>query len=787
MSGDYVRRCPTCGADNAPDVMRCACGAMLFGVDLVRKTGADQQVPRETAAVAGGQTICPHEDCAQLNPVGSTACLYCNRPLEAAPVLSPAVPGLLALPTALAERYRIVRVFPAHGAEADILLVEPISGEAAGHQFCVAKIFRHGIRPKAAVQERIARIDVRYRVALRESGESDGHAYELMEFCAFGSLRERMAGGLIATADLADIVRQVAAALAAVHAAGLLHRDLKPDNVLVRSENPLELVLADFGIASVMDATQRFTSAARTLHYAAPESLSGVIDGKSDYWSLGMLLLEASVGKHPFAGLSEAVILHHLATRSINLEAITDSTLRKLLRGLLLRDPRQRWGADEIMRWLDRDTNLLEPVEQGPGASFPNPYHLGKELCHTREQLAIALARNWQAGLADIRNGQLLTWFRDEQKDQNTVRVLLDLQYERGLHVDVQLLKLMLHLAPGLPPVWRGDSIELPAILARANLALQGDGDAARWLDAIYQHRVLAAYTGAGNIEVAGMMTRWEGAIERFRQAWSERAALIKSRRSQGERGVVANFDQLMYGADEYQLPPLVDLHPRLLAIAHDAAWVERLRGRLQGVFAELLVKCTWLVELGSLREMDGAELLVIESVLPQVRDAVRQQSELNARQRVEADDELRRVQIEVSAILNRLAESGREVSFQVMSCELLVATIVEYFHILARLRASGRSDAPWMEMRKSVGRRESVALRMQTLLDQLAVQRAANAGWVSPRMLGFMGLALLLGPLVLGDGSAIVLTAAFVGVFVWRFVPIFALARQLRQLAARF
>jgi tRNA A-37 threonylcarbamoyl transferase component Bud32 len=777
---DYVRYCPTCGADNAPEVMRCACGAMLFGVDLVRKTATADRIPDEKVLTGAASLICLHEDCAQTNPPGSRVCLYCNRPLETEPALGSAVFGLINLPAALLDRYRVVRTFPAQGAEAEILLVEAMTGGPAR----VAKIFRHGIRPRASVQERIERIDVRHRVALLESGISDGHAYELMEFCAFGSLRERMACGPIATADLGDIVRQVAARLVAVHAAGLLHRDLKPDNVLVRNEQPLELVLADFGIASVIDATQRFTSAARTLPYAAPESLSGVIDGKSDYWSLGMLLLEAAMGRHPFAGLSEAVMLHHLATRSINLDAITDANLRKLLRGLLLRDPGQRWGADEIARWLGKDPGLVEPVEYGPGASFANPYHLGNEICHTREQLAIALARNWRAGLADIHNGQLLAWFRDEMKDQNTVRLLLELQHERGLHGDVQLLKLMLHLAPGLPPVWRGESIELAAILGRANQALQGDSDAARWLDAIYQHRVLAAYVEAGNSEAAELVKRWDSAIERFRQAWLDQAALIKSRSSQGERNGVANFDQLMYGEDIFQSPPLSVWHPGLLAISHDDEWTERLRRRLQALFVELLVQCPWLAALGKVHQMDGAGLLVLEALLPHIRATAQRQVDVDARQREAADEELRRAQVELAGVLARLGERAKEAGLQSASRDFLQSVLDEYFDLLARFRGSGRSDALWMDLRKLAGRRESLTKRMQKVLDELALRRTANAGWFSPRMLTFMTVALVLGPILLGEGSAMFLFSGFAGVMAWRFLPMLVLTRQLRGLA---
>jgi len=69
---------------------------------------------------------------------------------------------------------------------------------------------------------------------------------------------------------LTELIRSLAAALQAVHAQQLIHRDLKPENLLVRCTEPLEVVLTDFGIASVQDATLRFTSSARTLAYGAP-------------------------------------------------------------------------------------------------------------------------------------------------------------------------------------------------------------------------------------------------------------------------------------------------------------------------------------------------------------------------------------------------------------------------------------------------------------------------------------------------------------------------------------
>jgi serine/threonine protein kinase len=791
MSADYIRLCPTCGAENAPDVMRCACGAMLFGVDLIRKDLANAPLPATDATPASAApieppAICPHDDCGQSNPPGSSTCVYCNRALASGATLTPVTQSLLNLPAALKERYRIVKPFPATGAEAEILLVEAIGGG----QPLVAKIYRQGIHPKAAVKERISRIPERHRVAWLETGVSEGHAYELMEFCAHGSLRDRLAGGALTTEACVAIVRELAAAVAAVHGVGLLHRDLKPENVLVRSEQPLELLLTDFGIASVIDATQRFTSAARTLPYASPESLSGVIDGKSDYWALGMIILEAVQGKHPFAGLSEAVILHHLTTRSINLDGIRDpacQALRKLLRGLLLRDPKQRWGADEITRWLAGDAGLTEPIEIAPGSGFAQPYHLGSDICHTPEQLAIALSRNWQAGLADIGNSQLLNWFRDVQKDQNTVRLLLALQYERQLHIDVQLLKLMLHLAPGLPPVWRGENIELPAILTRANLALKGDADAARWLDALYQHRVLNAYADAGNAEVADVAKRWTDAADRFLQTWQASAALIKARRAPRDPDEVVLYDDAVFGKGEFECPSLMALHPRLLATAYDARWSERLRQRLQAELAELAVHCPWLSELGDPQRLDASGLLVMEALLPEARKAAQRQRQAAARRTAEAEAELHEFQNELATTMARLRQNAQGGSFWRARCDEVRSNAEDYLNLLARLRATGRSDAPWQTLRQTAGRNEPNVNRLLKLLDDLEVRRTANAGWISLRVQVATGLVVWLVPSVVGEASLYPILAVIAGILAWRFVPVFIMMKQLRELARKF
>ena len=787
MTPDYVRVCPSCDAENAPEVMRCACGALLAGVDLVDRRVA-QAAPAAVRALAQVEAprsiVCPHEDCAQENPAGSSTCLYCNRPLEeqgaaSAPDLSQ---GLLRLPSRLRDRYRILKPLPTQGSEAELLLVE----EHSGGPTLVAKIYRHGIAPRADVQQRIARIDPAHRVEVLESGISDGYAFELMEYCVHGSLREHLRFGPISEELLLPLVRELAIAIACLHEAGLLHRDLKPENILVRTIDPLDLILTDFGASSVLDATQRFTGMARTLPYASPESLSGVIDGKADYWSLGMIILEAIQGKHPFAGLSEAVILHHLTTRNIDLSSVADRKFRKLLRGLLLRDPKERWGSGELARWLADDLSLPEPVEQGVAVEFKEPYHVGQEVCNSAEQLAVALARNWRDGVTDISNGQLLAWFRDVQKNQNAVRVLLELRYEKQISVDVQLLKFIVHLAPGLPPVWRGESIELPAILARAGQALKGDEAAALWLDKLYQYRVLEVYAAAGNQEAADIVQKWNRACDQFADAWQAGRALIKAKAPGLRADEVVNYDRMLYGSDDSAPPPPTAMHAQLLAMAYDAQWGQRLRQRLGAEILGLTAHCPWLAELGDPQTMDAAQLLVLEALLPEAGKAVKRHIESGERRRESDLDEIKEVKQEVAAAISSVRKFARRNLMRQSAADELRAELERYFELLATIKASGRSDQDWLALKKTALRTEAGAMQMRQLVDRLTERHAVNAGWLGSAVLGFASLLIIFLPLLFRNPLSYLVFVACGAIFGWRMLATHLIARRIGNLAER-
>ncbi len=787
----YFRLCPSCGSHNPPERLRCTCGAMLAGVDLRQAlpepapaAPAAPTAPTATPAPAAAPEHCPFEDCAQPNPPGTVLCLYCNRPLrlpsQPVPAHTPggASPGLLQnLPTALRERFRIQRQLPASGAEAELFIVEPL----AGGPLRVAKIYRHGIHPRPEVQARLARIPQAYRVQGLESGLSEGFAYELMEFCPAGSLRQRLQAGPLAPAQLRELIAGLAGALQAVHAQQLIHRDLKPENLLLRSTEPLEVVLTDFGIASVQDATLRFTSAARTLAYGAPESLAGVLDAKADYWAMGLILLEAAQGEHPFAGLSDAVLLHRLTTRAIDLGGVRDERLRMLLRGLLLRDPQARWGAEELRRWLDGDPTQAEPVEQGGSLGARQPYRIGEDECFTPDQLAVALARHWPLALADVDNGQLMRWLRVELQDHNSVRLLIDLNEQRHLSTDARLLRLLLHLAPGLPAVWRGQGLSLGTVLGWASQTLKGDAPSAERLLDMQRQGVLAAYAQAGHPELADLHQRWQAALQSFETEWQTALALLAKRPP--TTAADSSVDDLLYGPQSNIRRPLPELlHARLLALSFDAGWTARLRRYLAPELQRLRPDAPWLNALGDAAQCSPAGLLVLHALLPEAQRCATQAERRRQAEQAQRLSDIEDLEERAQQLQDAVQDAARPPFFDREACDALHLALADYARLTEHVRALGWPQAGLQALRLRLLRQEASLLRLRQLNQELLARLVANRGWFSPWvLLAVLMLASLAGNLLGSDWGSLVLGLA-AGTALWRWLPVWWLARRIRR-----
>ncbi len=237
------------------------------------------------------------------------------------------------------------------------LAEQPDSGEPI-----VFKVLKHG--PERDVTqlfdrflqeyEVIARISHPHVVRIFDLGVADDHAYIAMEYLSAGSLAQRL-GRPLTIAVAVRYAIQIADALSAVHAAGVLHRDLKPGNILFRDATSLALI--DFGLAKQMRVEVEMTGGGRifgTPHYMSPEQgHARRVDERSDLYSLGCILYHMLTGERPFTGDTPmAVIYRHAQAPRPRLpdEAVE---LQPLLDRLLAVDPAQRvQSAQQVVREL---------------------------------------------------------------------------------------------------------------------------------------------------------------------------------------------------------------------------------------------------------------------------------------------------------------------------------------------------------------------------------------------------------------------------------------------------
>lgn len=203
-----------------------------------------------------------------------------------------------------------------------------------------------------------AAIDHPHIVPVFEAGETDGLLYIAMRYVAGQDLRALLdRTGPLPVETAARIAGQVASALDAAHAHDLVHRDVKPGNVLVAagtdSEHPEHVYLTDFGLTKKSLSLTGFTSVGQfvgTLDYVAPEQISGKpVDGRCDVYSLGCVVYEMLAGGPPFQRDDDMALLwaHQYdpptppTSRRPDLPAAVDGVLAKAL----AKAPDDRWGS----------------------------------------------------------------------------------------------------------------------------------------------------------------------------------------------------------------------------------------------------------------------------------------------------------------------------------------------------------------------------------------------------------------------------------------------------------
>ncbi len=211
-------------------------------------------------------------------------------------------------------------------------------------------------------------------VTVYDVGKDQDTVYIAMEYVTGRPLDEVARSGGLTTDQAVEVVCQVAAALDYAHGKGIVHRDVKPSNIIVGDGNTTKLT--DFGIAHMEDpATGTMTQAGEILGtpaYMSPEQVKGQsVDGRSDLFSLGVILYELVVGQRPFGGNNLAAIFHSIAQQEpkapVEIDPFVSKRLSETILKAIAKDPDQRFQSGrEMARALQAACRV--PAESSPKA-----------------------------------------------------------------------------------------------------------------------------------------------------------------------------------------------------------------------------------------------------------------------------------------------------------------------------------------------------------------------------------------------------------------------------------
>lgn len=215
-------------------------------------------------------------------------------------------------------------------------------------------------------------------VTVYDVGHHQNYHYMAMEYHTGGDLGTRIERGEVTPTEALRITRQLADALSLAHSKGVVHRDIKPDNVLFRSHND-DAILTDFGIARNMQAESQLTQIGSTVgtpKYMSPEQARGLkVDGRADIYSLGIMLYEMLTGRPPFSATDTISLAIKHCQEPVPPLSENLRRYQPLLDRMLAKDVKNRFqNGVEVMNYIENlqkqpTTNNTRAAQPAMGAS----------------------------------------------------------------------------------------------------------------------------------------------------------------------------------------------------------------------------------------------------------------------------------------------------------------------------------------------------------------------------------------------------------------------------------
>ncbi len=281
-------------------------------------------------------------------------------------------------PDLVLGRYRPLRPL-GRGGSGSVWLARD---ERTGLEVALKIVPREGKRASRAAREMEAASRLRHERCVRayDFGGDQGHVYIAYEYIHGSTLRETLRSGKLGDREAIEAAAQVLDALAHAHRLGIVHRDVKPSNILVEEAERLSIKLLDFGLAQ-FDEADTLTAVGDvpgTLAYIAPERLAGSdATAASDIWSVGVLLWEALAGEHPFWGVPLPQVAAAIAAGAKPIGSVRtelDPALGDAVSSALRVEPSRRPSAERL---ADDLRTALRPRER-ERPTTPRPRKVSK-------------------------------------------------------------------------------------------------------------------------------------------------------------------------------------------------------------------------------------------------------------------------------------------------------------------------------------------------------------------------------------------------------------------------
>ncbi|HEU4424256.1 MAG TPA: AAA family ATPase [Pilimelia sp.] len=285
-----------------------------------------------------------------------------------------------------------------HGSETVVYRVR-----RGGRDYALKLLTTAGADPQALTRLRreaalLGCVDHPLLPRIYEVGQVDSGPYLILEYIDGYPLSRTLRAGCLAETDAVRLAIDIAGPLAAAHHAGLVHRDVKPDNVIVQPDGTARLI--DFGLAFRQSA--RPDRVAGTLLYSAPEQTGAIrraVDGRADLYGLGVLLFESVTGRLPYHSLDARELIRMHASAPVpdprSVRPGLSSTFAAIVGKLIAKDPEDRYSSGESL------LADLRRLHDGSGAPFPVGWAApeartaGPGSLIGRDQEIVRLANRW--------------------------------------------------------------------------------------------------------------------------------------------------------------------------------------------------------------------------------------------------------------------------------------------------------------------------------------------------------------------------------------------------------